>query len=51
MLRCYEKEKYGHDSLRTRSNKDWLAKHWDKVEKTNADGSLDDLHIVYLDPS
>ena len=23
--------------------------HWDKVEKTNADGSLDDLHIVYLD--
>jgi sulfatase maturation enzyme AslB (radical SAM superfamily) len=48
-VRCYEKEKYGHDSLRTRSNKDWLAKHWDKVEKTNADGSLDDLHIVYLD--
>ena len=22
-VRCYEKEKYGHDSLRTRSNKDW----------------------------
>ena len=37
------------DSLRTRSNKDWLAKHWSKVENTNADGSLDDLHIVYLD--
>ena len=48
-VRCYEKENYGHDSLRTRSNRDWLAKHWDKVEKTNADGSLDDLHIVYLD--
>lgn len=48
-VRCYEKENYGHDSLRTRSNRDWLAKHWDKVEKTNPDGSLDDLHIVYLD--
>lgn len=48
-VRCYEKENYGHDSLRVRSNRDWLAKHWDKVQKTNADGSLDDLHIVYLD--
>ena len=48
-VRCYEKEKYGHDSLRVRSNKDWLEKHWDKVAKTNPDGSLDDLHIVYLD--
>jgi len=48
-VRCYEKENYGHDSLRTRSNRDWLAKHWDKVENTNPDGSLDDLHIVYLD--
>jgi len=48
-VRCYEKEKYGHDSLRVRSNRDWLEKHWDKVAKTNDDGSLDDLHIVYLD--
>ena len=48
-VRCYEKEKYGHDSLRVRSNRDWLEKHWGKVAKTNADGSLDDLHIVYLD--
>ena len=48
-VRCYEKEEKGHDSLRVRSNKDWLAKHWDKVENTNPDGSLDDLHIVYLD--
>ena len=48
-VRCYEKENYGHDSLRTRSNKDWLEKHWDKVTNTNADGSLDDLHIAYLD--
>jgi len=48
-VRCYEKEKYGHDSLRVRSNRDWLEPHWDKVAKTNADGSLDDLHIVYLD--
>ena len=48
-VRCYEKEEKGHDSLRVRSNKDWLAKHWDKVENTNSDGSLDDLHIVYLD--
>jgi len=48
-VRCYEKEKYGHDSLRTRSNRDWLEPHWNKVVKTNTDGSLDDLHIVYLD--
>ena len=48
-VRCYEKETKGHDSLRIRSNRDWMEKHWDKVEKTNADGSLDDLHIVYLD--
>mgnify|MGYP003627426627 FL=1 len=48
-VRCYEKEDKGHDSLRVRSNKDWLEPHWDKVAKTNADGSLDDLHIVYLD--
>lgn len=48
-VRCYEKEKYGHDSLRVRSNRDWLEPHWDKVAKTNPDGSLDDLHIVYLD--
>ena len=48
-VRCYEKENYGHDSLRVRSNRDWLESHWDKVEKTNADGSLDDLHIAYLD--
>lgn len=48
-VRCYEKEDKGHDSLRVRSNRDWLEPHWDKVAKTNADGSLDDLHIVYLD--
>jgi sulfatase maturation enzyme AslB (radical SAM superfamily) len=48
-VRCYEKEAKGHDSLRVRSNRDWLGPHWDKVAKTNADGSLDDLHIVYLD--
>jgi MoaA/NifB/PqqE/SkfB family radical SAM enzyme len=48
-VRCYEKESHGHDSLRVRSNRDWLEPHWDKVAKTNADGSLDDLHIVYLD--
>jgi MoaA/NifB/PqqE/SkfB family radical SAM enzyme len=48
-VRCYEKEDKGHDSLRVRSNRDWLGPHWDKVAKTNADGSLDDLHIVYLD--
>ena len=48
-VRCYEKEEKGHDSLRVRSNKDWLEPHWDKVENTNSDGSLDDLHIVYLD--
>ena len=48
-VRCYEKEDKGHDSLRVRSNRDWLEPHWDKVAKTNTDGSLDDLHIVYLD--
>jgi len=48
-VRCYEKEEKGHDSLRVRSNKDWLQPHWNKVANTNPDGSLDDLHIVYLD--
>ena len=48
-VRCYEKEEKGHDSLRVRSNKDWLQPHWNKVANTNSDGSLDDLHIVYLD--
>jgi len=48
-VRCYEKEEKGHDSLRVRSNKDWLQPHWNKVANTNTDGSLDDLHIVYLD--
>lgn len=48
-IRCYEKENYGHDSLRTRSNRDWLEKHWDKVVQTKEDGSLDEMHIVYLD--
>ena len=48
-VRCNEKEEKGHDSLRVRSNRDWLGPHWDKVAKTNTDGSLDDLHIVYLD--
>ena len=33
-VRCYEKEDKGHDSLRVRSNRDWLEPHWDKVAKT-----------------
>lgn len=48
-VRCYEKENYGHDSLRTRSNRDWLEKHWDKVLATDSTGHVEDLHIVYLD--
>ena len=48
-VRCYEKEEKGHDSLRVRSNRDWLEPHWNKVANTNTDGSLDDLSIVYLD--
>ena len=35
MLNVYVvmKRNYGHDNS-TRSNKDWLAKHWDKVTNT-----------------
>lgn len=47
--RCYEKERHGLESLRITSNRNWLERHSDKVSSTNPDGSLNDLHIVYLD--
>lgn len=48
-MRCYEEEKIGVESLRITSNRNWLDSHWDKVEKTNDDGSLDDMQIIYFD--
>lgn len=48
-VRCYEKEKNGIESLRLISNSNWLKKHQDKVLATKPDGTLDEMHIVYLD--
>lgn len=48
-VRCYEKEKNGLESLRITSNANWLEKHNDKVRATKPDGTVDEMHIVYLD--
>lgn len=48
-VRCYEKEKNGLESLRITSNSNWLKKHNDKVQATKPDGTVDEMHIVYLD--
>lgn len=46
--RCFEQEDHGHGSLRTHLNKEFKH-HIPIVDKTNSDGSLDDLSIVYWD--
>ena len=54
--RCYELEQVGHDTLRKTSNAEFVMEkynlHEDKspiVVKTNEDGSLDDVHLTYMD--
>lgn len=46
--RCYEQEKSGFFSMRNSANKH-LGHHIAKVDKTNADGSVDDFEMVYWD--
>lgn len=54
--RCYELEEVGHDTLRKRSNDEFIFEkydlHEDKshiVQETKEDGSLDDVHLTYMD--
>lgn len=54
--RCYELEEVGHDTLRKRSNDEFIFEkydlHKDKshiVQETKEDGSLDDVHLTYMD--
>ena len=54
--RCYELEEVGHDTLRKRSNDEFIFEkyglHEDKspiVQKTKLDGSLDEVHLTYMD--
>jgi MoaA/NifB/PqqE/SkfB family radical SAM enzyme len=46
--RCYEQEKSGFFSMRNSANKH-LGHHIAKVDKTNANGSVDDFEMVYWD--
>lgn len=46
--RCYEIEETGGVSLRKNSNIDF-AHHLDMIDKTNADGSVDELNLPYVD--
>jgi len=46
--RCYEHEQFGDRSMRMNMNYDF--EHlFDRAELTNPDGSLDDIHMAYLD--
>ena len=54
--RCYELEDIGHDTLRKRSNSEFIeekfAYHNNKaeiVQQTNEDGSVDKVHLTYMD--
>lgn len=54
--RCYELEEVGHDTLRKRSNDEFIFEkyglHEDKspiVQQTKLDGSLDEVHLTYMD--
>jgi|TARA_R110002033_G_scaffold110800_2_gene156517 organic radical activating enzyme len=47
--RCYEKEEDGFGSLRTHMNDSYADTHWDKVESTKEDGTVDDLNLVHWD--
>jgi len=46
--RCYEQESYGFSSLRQNMNKDNIH-HYDLVENTKADGTINELRITYWD--
>lgn len=46
--RCYEHEEAGKESMRMAMNREFKHKN-DRVELTHVDGSLDDVHMAYLD--
>jgi hypothetical protein len=46
--RCYEQEDMGFFSMRNSSNKRF-GHHIDKIDQTNADGSMDKMELVYWD--
>jgi sulfatase maturation enzyme AslB (radical SAM superfamily) len=54
--RCYELESLGHNTLRLRSNDDFVFEkdnlnppRIDVVQGTDEDGHVDDIHLTYLD--
>jgi hypothetical protein len=46
--RCYEMEKSGMPTTRTWAN-NWFSNHFDKVESTKVDGTVDKVNIPYID--
>lgn len=47
--RCYKKEESGFGSLRQHMNNAYLENHWDKVESTQDDGTVEDLNMIHWD--
>ena len=54
--RCYELESLGHNTLRKRSNDDFIFEkdnlnppRIDVVQSTDQDGHVEDIHLTYLD--
>ena len=46
--RCYEQERHSINTTRTWANKK-LANHWDVVESTKEDGTVDKVNLPYID--
>lgn len=47
--RCYEKEEDGFTGLRKHMNDSYADKHWDVVESTQPDGTVDKLNLIHWD--
>jgi len=47
--RCYEKENDGFTGLRTHMNKSYLEKHWNIVNQTQIDGTVESLNLIHWD--
>ena len=47
--RCYEKEDDGFTGLRKHMNDSYADKHWDVVESTQADGTVEELNLIHWD--
>lgn len=47
--RCYEKEVDGFTGLRKHMNDSYADKHWDVVESTQVDGTVDELNLIHWD--